>query len=103
MKEQKRTCNMAKSSNSKSSLCILIIFSLLLILTVAESRQVSHNIAEAPAALICDLVFGVNSGDTCFSIAQGFGLSSGEFESINPNVNCAALFVGQWICVEGSS
>lgn len=60
-------------------------------------------IAEAPAALICDLVFGVNSGDTCFSIAQGFGLSSGEFESINPNVNCAALFVGQWICVEGTS
>lgn len=60
-------------------------------------------LSEAPGALICNTVFGVNSGDTCFSIAQGFGLSSGEFEFINPNIDCAALFVGQWVCVQGSA
>ncbi|WOG85240.1 hypothetical protein DCAR_0104428 [Daucus carota subsp. sativus] len=93
----------SRSNNNKRSFCIFIIFSLLLILTVAESKPVSRTgISEAPAPLICDLAFGVKSGDTCFNIAQGFGLSSGEFESINPNVNCTALFVGQWICVEGS-
>lgn len=56
---------------------------------------------KAPPA--CDTVFGVRKGDTCFDIAQNFKLSTPEFDSINPNINCAALFVGQWVCVDGTA
>ncbi|KAJ0097403.1 hypothetical protein Patl1_27923 [Pistacia atlantica] len=31
-----------------------------------------------------------------------FGLATESFGSINPNLNCSALFVGQWLCVVGS-
>ncbi|KAK1375239.1 LysM domain-containing protein [Heracleum sosnowskyi] len=60
-------------------------------------------LVRADATPTCDQVFGTRSGDTCFSIAQSFGLTTAEFDSINPNLNCAALFVGQWLCVEGSA
>ena len=51
--------------------------------------------------VICSSVIGVKSGDTCFDIANNFKLSSKAFESINPNLNCDKLFVGEWICVKG--
>ena len=51
--------------------------------------------------LVCYSVIGVKSGDTCFDIANNFKLSSKAFESINPNLNCDKLFVGEWICVKG--
>lgn len=60
-------------------------------------------LVRAEATPTCDEVFGTRSGDTCFSIAQSFGLTTAEFDSINPNLNCAALFVGQWLCVQGSA
>ncbi|KAK4858612.1 hypothetical protein QYF36_019344 [Acer negundo] len=47
----------------------------------------------------CENVFGVRSGDTCTGIAQMFKLSTVTFDSNNPNLNCDALFVGQWLCV----
>ena len=50
----------------------------------------------------CDTVVGVESGDTCFDIAQKFQLTTDYFDSINPNLNCDALFVGQWVCVDGT-
>jgi len=51
----------------------------------------------------CDEVFGVGSGDNCFDITQTFNLTTKLFDSINPNLNCDALFVGQWLCVAGSA
>ena len=51
---------------------------------------------------LCDAVIGVESGDTCFDIADKFQLTTEFFDSINPNLNCDALFVGQWVCVDGS-
>ncbi|KAL8497462.1 hypothetical protein ACS0TY_020965 [Phlomoides rotata] len=50
-------------------------------------------------ALACNTVVGAEGGDTCSSIAQTFGLSLKEFLTINPNINCAAVFVGQWLCI----
>ena len=50
----------------------------------------------------CDAVVGVESGDTCFDIADKFQLTTEFFDSINPNLNCDALFVGQWVCVDGT-
>ncbi|KAJ6991124.1 hypothetical protein NC653_019361 [Populus alba x Populus x berolinensis] len=49
----------------------------------------------------CDEVVGAASGDTCFTIAQSFNLTAASFDVINPNLNCTALFVGQWLCVAG--
>ena len=51
----------------------------------------------------CDIVVGVEKGDTCFDIAQKFQLTTDFFASINPNLNCDALFVGQWVCVDGTA
>ncbi|RWR94554.1 Peptidoglycan-binding lysin domain-containing protein [Cinnamomum micranthum f. kanehirae] len=50
----------------------------------------------------CNEVFGVGSGDTCFEVAQLFNLTADEFSTINPNLNCDLLFVGQWLCVDGT-
>ncbi|KAL4585510.1 hypothetical protein LXL04_010131 [Taraxacum kok-saghyz] len=41
----------------------------------------------------CTQVVGVNDGDTCFAIEQGFNITSDFFDSINPNLNCTALFI----------
>ncbi|KAG5241918.1 hypothetical protein IMY05_007G0092300 [Salix suchowensis] len=38
------------------------------------------------------LVFGVGSGQTCFDITKSFKLTTGLFDSINPNLNWDALF-----------
>ncbi|KAK1368500.1 LysM domain-containing protein [Heracleum sosnowskyi] len=92
---------MVKLNNTRAALLVLVL-SLFLIITISESRQVSIA-AKAKAIVTCDTVFGVRKGDTCFDIAQNFQLSTPEFDSINPNVNCTALFVGQWICIDGTA
>lgn len=58
---------------------------------------------KAKAVPACDTVLGVTKGDTCFDIAKSFELTTPEFDAINPNINCAALFVGQWVCVAGTA
>ncbi|KAH7566071.1 hypothetical protein JRO89_XS08G0079100 [Xanthoceras sorbifolium] len=45
----------------------------------------------------CDSAFGVASGDTCYAITQQYKLTVEVFDSINPNINRDALFVGQWV------
>ncbi|EXB30589.1 hypothetical protein L484_002780 [Morus notabilis] len=50
----------------------------------------------------CDSVYGVQSGDTCFEVTQMFNLTTAFFGSVNPNLNCTALFVGQWLCTAGT-
>ena len=53
---------------------------------------------------VCDQLYGVNSGDTCFAVAKNFNLPTDLFDSINPksNLDCSALFIGQWLCVDGT-
>ncbi|CAK7346403.1 unnamed protein product [Dovyalis caffra] len=74
-------------------------------MSVVESRSVlgigfSRAAASTPD---CDSVHGVVGGDTCSAIAQEFSLSTEDFNAINPNLDCDNLFVGQWLCVAGTS
>ncbi|KAJ9690275.1 hypothetical protein PVL29_012766 [Vitis rotundifolia] len=87
---------MAKANNK--SLNLIFMLSLLILVSMAESRFLG-----AKATPECDAVVGVESGDTCFDIADKFQLTTEFFDSINPNLNCDALFVGQWICVDGTA
>ncbi|KAK3014605.1 hypothetical protein RJ639_009838 [Escallonia herrerae] len=90
---------MAMAYTSKVSLYLnmAVILSFLLIITMAESRSTpSIGFSTVKAAPSCDTVYGVQSEDTCFGIAQTFKLTTEFFDSINPNINCAAIFVGQW-------
>ena len=52
---------------------------------------------------VCESVYGVVEGDTCFEVANAFGLSTEAFDSLNPNLNCTNLFVAQWLCVAGAA
>ncbi|KAM7490574.1 hypothetical protein LguiA_033495 [Lonicera macranthoides] len=70
---------------------------------MVESRHLGVGFRKIDAATInCDAVYGQEDGDTCFSVAQTFNLSLDSFLEINPNINCDAIFVGQWLCVDGS-
>ena len=51
----------------------------------------------------CDTIVGVESEDTCLGIAEKFQLTIDFFHSINLNLNCIALFVGQRVCVDGTA
>ncbi|KAI7999213.1 hypothetical protein LOK49_LG09G01809 [Camellia lanceoleosa] len=79
---------MAKTSNKTTIMFLNMV--LILSLLLGES------------AASCETVVGVESGDTCISIAKASQLTTDFFLSINPNVNCKELFVGQWVCVAGS-
>ncbi|MFS7934182.1 putative LysM domain-containing protein [Helianthus anomalus] len=86
---------MAKVDN-KTIIYVFLMFVFAGIMITTEGRIIPRG--RDPA---CTSVVGVQSGDSCFSIAQKFKLSSGFFDYINPNLNCHKLFVGEWICVDG--
>ncbi|XAR66383.1 Chitinase [Bertholletia excelsa] len=74
------------------------MLSLLLLITMADDV-----FKKAESAPECLTVVAVNEGDTCSSIAQALNLTTNFFDSINPNLNCDSLFVGRWLCIEGSA
>ncbi|KAL8045890.1 hypothetical protein ABFX02_08G143200 [Erythranthe guttata] len=94
---------MAKRSSKLSIFFNLaLVLSLLLIIsTMAESRLI-FNVIKASSKVSCDSVIGVKSGETCTEIAAKFKLSTTVFDAINPNINCSKIFVGQWVCIDGS-
>ncbi|KAL3820600.1 hypothetical protein ACJIZ3_006512 [Penstemon smallii] len=96
---------MANSSKKISIfLNFALVLSLLLIFNLAESKSLfDGGIFKPNSTLNCDNVVGVKSGDTCFEIAKNNKLTDTEFGAINPNLNCTALFVGQWLCINGST
>ncbi|CAN4078226.1 unnamed protein product [Withania somnifera] len=88
-----------------------VILSLLLFITLVESKFTIHREDSSPSPspsptpaseISCLKVVNVKDGDTCFDISKSFGLGSDIFNAINPNLNCTALFVGQWLCVDGT-
>ncbi|KAJ0039685.1 hypothetical protein Pint_27289 [Pistacia integerrima] len=99
---------MAKANYNKRAMILnlVLVLSLFLVISMAESRKANGarvlKARKPRCSLECESVFGVESGDTCFGIAQLFSLTTEVFDSINPNLNCEALFVGQWLCVAGS-
>ncbi|OMO65037.1 Peptidoglycan-binding Lysin subgroup [Corchorus olitorius] len=98
---------MAKNnSNNKIAMLtnFVLIVAALLIVAMVESREIGFikgiNKKSGPQ---CTNVYGVASGDTCFAVQQAFNLTTAFFDSINPNLVCDSLFVGQWLCVAGKA
>ncbi|KAK4355876.1 hypothetical protein RND71_024847 [Anisodus tanguticus] len=88
---------MARASY-KSAMLFSIVLLFLLSISMSESSWNWTN-----SALICSKIYGANIGDTCFSIMQQFSVTSEAFTTLNPNINCDKMFVGEWICLDGSS
>ncbi|KAJ8768988.1 hypothetical protein K2173_023983 [Erythroxylum novogranatense] len=91
--------NIQKSKDMANGTVKTVIFMLFLLFIVSESRIMTK---EETATLNCETVHGVVKGETCFLVAQQSQLDLDEFAAINPNVDCAHLFVGQWLCVAAS-
>ncbi|KAM5580876.1 hypothetical protein ABKV19_010204 [Rosa sericea] len=88
---------------ARVNLVLLLVVSLLVLISVAESKRFAVGFAEKKtSALVCNSVYGAEEGDTCTSVAQTFKLSLDAFLSINPNINCDSFFVGQWLCTDGA-
>ncbi|OIT01721.1 hypothetical protein A4A49_03197 [Nicotiana attenuata] len=92
---------MAGSSNQAAKNLALFL-SFLLIALAVEGRQVGIT-GKSDANLVCSSVYGAELGDTCLGVAEEFKLTAVEFGDLNPNMNCNAIFVGQWLCVAGSA
>ncbi|KAJ8621647.1 hypothetical protein MRB53_030176 [Persea americana] len=80
------------------------MLSLLLIISMAEARLFGSTqvFGKKDSTPECVTVHGVVSGETCFSVTQTYNLTTDFFIAINPNLNCSALFVGQWLCISGT-
>ncbi|KAG2685244.1 hypothetical protein I3843_10G110300 [Carya illinoinensis] len=93
---------MANSSNSTAtSLNFVLMLSLLLFFSVAESQFFGEFLKPNPTP-VCNSIYGVQTGYICFNIKQKFNLTDELFTSVNPNLNCTALFTGQWLCTKGA-
>ncbi|ONK76321.1 uncharacterized protein A4U43_C03F26370 [Asparagus officinalis] len=88
---------MAKAAALLFSLALVIS---LLLICMAEGRIFADETPQTPS---CEAIHGVKANETCFSVQQVFKLTPGEFGAINPNLVCDKLFIGQWLCVAGSS
>lgn len=64
-------------------------------------RQGMQRNAPGNGKVFCLKVHGVEAGETCASVARDARLADQSFATLNPNVTCAALFPGQWLCVGG--
>ncbi|BAB92550.1 hypothetical protein [Oryza sativa Japonica Group] len=89
---------------------LAIIASLLVAVTLADARLTAHHgyvvveDVKAPVpALTCNKVHGVQASETCFSVSQSAGLTQDQFLAFNPNINCAKVFVGQWVCLDAAA
>ncbi|ERN03527.1 hypothetical protein AMTRI_Chr02g218210 [Amborella trichopoda] len=80
----------------------IFILTLLLAVSMANARSFKGFEALATKTPDCFSVYGVIQGDTCFAVTQQFNITQPCFEGLNPNLNCSALFIGQWLCVAGS-
>ncbi|KAI4371689.1 hypothetical protein MLD38_010012 [Melastoma candidum] len=48
----------------------------------------------------CGFLYNVKSGDLCHNLIRKFNITMAAFLTINPNLDCQKLFVGQWLCVQ---
>ncbi|KAM5580879.1 hypothetical protein ABKV19_010207 [Rosa sericea] len=86
---------LAMPNNKVAMLLVLCLF----LIISSESRQLGTGNGKPS----CDAVYAVQPDDSCTSVISDFGLDSDNFFSINPNINCDAIFVDQWLCIEGSA
>ncbi|KAM3395499.1 lysM domain-containing protein ARB [Capsicum galapagoense] len=92
---------MARASY-KSAMFFNFVLFFVFSISKEESRIVSLETG-TNSALTCSKMYGANIGDTCFSIMQQFSVTPRAFATFNLNLNCDKIFVGQWICLDGSS
>ncbi|CAN1136776.1 hypothetical protein LINPERPRIM_LOCUS21442 [Linum perenne] len=94
--------------STKTLLHLLLIFTLVLSTTAMMKtgrrltlgqEATTVTVSSVAGKLVCSTVYGTESGDTCTSVASSFGLSESNFLGMNPNINCATIFVGQWLCI----
>ncbi|KVH96601.1 Peptidoglycan-binding lysin domain-containing protein [Cynara cardunculus var. scolymus] len=76
-----------------SSFVLLLSFLLLICSGERHAKQ---------STLVCNTIYGTRVGDTCSSIIEAFQLTATSFGAINPNLNCNKVFVGEWLCIDGS-
>ncbi|KAK6917459.1 LysM domain [Dillenia turbinata] len=65
-------------------------------------QQEKVGVTKAKSGPVCATIISVKKGDTCEKITEHFEISLGFFNSLNPNLNCDDLFIGQWLCISGS-
>ncbi|KAI5660758.1 hypothetical protein M9H77_20081 [Catharanthus roseus] len=92
-------------ANNKATIYLSFAFVILFILSMAESRALNGGLGATQTisnqVVVCDKIYGAQSGDNCFSIALQFNLTTEFFASLNPNLNCNHIFIGEWLCVDG--
>ncbi|CAI0460863.1 unnamed protein product, partial [Linum tenue] len=59
--------------------------------------------AECGCRLTCQKGYGAQQGDNCASVAAAHHISLSSFKAMNPGINCYYFFVGQWLCVKGTT
>ncbi|KAG8720994.1 hypothetical protein FRC08_016464 [Ceratobasidium sp. 394] len=64
---------------------------------------VALGLVVASANAACTKTYSVVSGDSCTTIPQKNSISSYQLTKLNPTLNCAALSIGQSICVIDST
>ncbi|KAL6136790.1 hypothetical protein ACLB2K_062085 [Fragaria x ananassa] len=85
-----------------NKVAMLLVLCLVLMISSTDSRQLGTGSA-GNGKPSCDTVYSVQPADSCTSVIEAFALDSDFFFSINPNINCNAIFVDQWLCVDGSA
>ncbi|KAG6702558.1 hypothetical protein I3842_07G040500 [Carya illinoinensis] len=94
---------MANCDNkSVTFLNLVLVLSLLLPISITECRQLRSGIGQESVAIECNSVYGAEDGDTCTGIIQKFGLNDEFFSTINPNLSYEKIFLGQWLCINGT-
>ncbi|CAM8882639.1 hypothetical protein QQ045_020103 [Rhodiola kirilowii] len=94
---------MAKFSNRAALMFNLaLMVTLLLTVTLVESSRINFG-SKKPTGPNCASIYGAEAGDSCFSVTKSFGISMEFFSKINPNLVCEKIFVGEWLCVDGSA
>ncbi|PWA53636.1 Peptidoglycan-binding lysin domain-containing protein [Artemisia annua] len=92
-------------ANTKASkfFSLILLLSFVLIISIGESRMTISKRSSNKLTLVCNKIYGTQVGDTCFSIIEAFHLTDAAFNTFNPNLNCNKVFVGEWLCIDGSA
>ncbi|KAK3138346.1 hypothetical protein QOZ80_5AG0367610 [Eleusine coracana subsp. coracana] len=91
----------AAAAHHRAAALLAVVAATALLLADAAA---GHRERQGPQAAmaVCVKAHGVEAGETCASVARNWGMSDRAFANLNPNVTCAALFPGQWLCVDGA-
>ncbi|KAI4371682.1 hypothetical protein MLD38_010007 [Melastoma candidum] len=98
------------STGKSTAIYIQVLLALALVLLLAacvagRGSNVGLLVVSTPTTqtpLQCGLVYAVQTGDTCFAIANQASMDTKQFLTINPNLVCDHLFVGEWVCIKAN-